>query len=200
MLFRTTKMLRRKLYILNRKWAKIRLWAILVPLLAYFLLAVLLSVFGLGVLGPAFDYTIYALLVLAVFGFPIAFLFCLISMSLRRVVKKNDMKAYVNGENKKLDKAYVKFNFGAFGLTFVWGVYFANFLALLIFVPVVNVVVVIYLGLCGNKALYRKYAYKTPQDLIVEQKNWNTWGKILGVFNILFLLFTNLMYLQLLQF
>ena len=69
MLFRTTKMLRRKLYILNRKWAKIRLWAILVPLLAYFLLAVLLSVFGLGVVGPAFDYTIYALLVLALGSF-----------------------------------------------------------------------------------------------------------------------------------
>jgi hypothetical protein len=80
-------------------------------------------------------------------------------------------------------------SWGAFGLTFLWGLYHQLFLSLLMFVPLVNIVVWIMLGAYGRRWAWEKGNWTDIQSFKKSQDKWDTVGKI-----IFFLFITILLY------
>lgn len=81
-------------------------------------------------------------------------------------------KAKLNDEQKLRE-----WNWGAFLLAPIWTL--ANRLdwwAILCFVPIVNVVVVFYLGYNGNRLAFEKSKIESVDDFMVIQKNWGLWS------------------------
>lgn len=79
-------------------------------------------------------------------------------------------------------------NWGAFGLSVIWGMYHSVWIAFLCLIPVVNIVVGIYLGIKGNELAWRKNKWQSVDEFLSVQKKWRTWGIIfflLGVFGML---------------
>ena len=84
----------------------------------------------------------------------------------------------------------LKWNWGAFLLAPFW--ILANKLSvgwfLLLFVSLVNIVALFYLGFNGNRLAYPKSNINSVDDFLDLQKEWNTWGVrffwILFVFSI----------------
>lgn len=87
-----------------------------------------------------------------------------------------------------------EWNWGAFLLAPIWAL--ANGLdkwAILCFVPIVNIVVVFYLGYNGNRMAFDKSEIESVDDFMIFQRNWEMWGVRLfwfglfvGVFFVIF--------------
>ncbi len=80
-----------------------------------------------------------------------------------------------------------KWNWGACMLGPIWA--FPNKLdwwAVLGFVPGVNIVVAIYLGLQGNRIAFRKSDIKSVREFMILQDVWGKWGLWVFRFYLLF--------------
>ena len=76
-------------------------------------------------------------------------------------------------------------NWGAAGLTFIWGVYYSVWISLLSFIPVLNLVVMIYLGLKGNEAAWKKNRWPSVEAFKASQEKWKVWGIIFFILSLL---------------
>jgi len=93
-----------------------------------------------------------------------------------------------------------KWNWGAAGLTWIWGVYFNVWISLLNFVPFLNVIFWIILGFKCNEWAWQKMRWKSVEDFKETQARWKPWGiafvalRVLGVaFTIIVALLPELM-------
>jgi hypothetical protein len=80
-------------------------------------------------------------------------------------------------------------NWGAFGLTFIWGIYHGVWISLLSFVPFVNIFVAIYLGIKGNELAWRKNRWSSVAQFQLSQLYWGRVGIIAFVMSILITFF-----------
>lgn len=71
-------------------------------------------------------------------------------------------------------------SWGAFGITWIWGIGNQVYIALLALIPFVNLVVSIYLGVVGHKLAWQKRRFASLQQYQETMRAWNAWG--LGVF------------------
>ena len=70
-----------------------------------------------------------------------------------------------------------KWNWAAFYLTPIWSIaHKLPVYTVLCFIPFVNFIVYIYLGVYGNRLAYPKSAYDTVDDFMEVQKYWNLWA------------------------
>lgn len=67
-------------------------------------------------------------------------------------------------------------NWGAFFLHGIWGLGNKTYIALLAFVPVVNVPVMIFLGLKGNEIAWKNKEWDSIEHFKTVQRNWNVAG------------------------
>lgn len=81
-------------------------------------------------------------------------------------------------------------NWGAFFLTFIWGVGNRVWIALLAIVPGINIVMAIILGIYGNDWAYGKNRYLSEAEFKKNQKLWAKWGAIVFVLFFCALIFT----------
>ncbi|MBQ7256303.1 MAG: ribonuclease G [Abditibacteriota bacterium] len=75
-------------------------------------------------------------------------------------------------------------NWGAFALTFFWGIANQTYWALLCLVPYVGIVASIYYGIYGNAWAWKSGRFRTPQECMECQKIWNKWGLVLFIVGI----------------
>ena len=76
-------------------------------------------------------------------------------------------------------------NWGAAGLTWIWGVYHGVWISLLTFIPIVNIVMVIVLGFKGNEWAWRSRPWESVERFVSSQKKWKPWGIVFFVLMIL---------------
>lgn len=69
-------------------------------------------------------------------------------------------------------------NWGAFFLNGIWGLGNKTYIALLGFVPVINVPVMIYLGLKGNELAWDNKDWNSIEHFQSVQKKWNIAGLV----------------------
>lgn len=69
-------------------------------------------------------------------------------------------------------------NWGAFFLNGFWGIGNKTYIALLAFVPVINVPVMIYLGLKGNELAWGNKNWESIEHFKEIQRKWNIAGLI----------------------
>ncbi|MES2183389.1 MAG: cytochrome c oxidase assembly factor Coa1 family protein [Pseudomonadota bacterium] len=69
-----------------------------------------------------------------------------------------------------------RWNWGAFLMTWIWGIGNNTFLALLVFVPFVNIVMPFILGVKGSAWAWRHKRWASVEEFRRIQRNWARWG------------------------
>ena len=191
-------MLKRQLYILNLNAAKRRLIAFACPFVLILLFAFLSFLYSQGLNGSLVEYIMIYLFYLCFLSVPVSLFYLATSILLRKRLKDESLEIW-NDKGASFPDKYKKLNFGAFGLNIFWGAYYGNLATFLLFFPVVNVFLVLYLLFRGNLVLFRTYAFETENQFKDYLKVWNKYGKIFGFITIIWLLYVNLLYYQLIM-
>jgi len=76
-------------------------------------------------------------------------------------------------------------SWGAAGLTWIWGIYHNVWISLLSFIPLVNLVMIVYLGLKGNELAWRSNKWTSVEEFKTAQGKWQTWGIIFFILGVL---------------
>lgn len=74
-----------------------------------------------------------------------------------------------------------RWNWGAFLLNWIWGIGNSVFIALLMFVPLVNIVMLFVLGARGSRWAWRNRAWRDAEHFRSVQRQWATAGIIIWV-------------------
>ncbi len=90
------------------------------------------------------------------------------------------------GEASVVPEEIKGWNWGAAGLTLIWGVYHGVWISLLMFIPFVNLVMWIILGIKGSEWAWRARPWESVERFVASQKKWKPWG--IAFFIISFLL------------
>ena len=78
-------------------------------------------------------------------------------------------------------------NWGAFFLNGIWGIGNKTYIALLAFVPILNVFMMFFLGLKGNRLAWKNKEWESVEHFKSAQRKWNVAGLIaLAIYLILF--------------
>lgn len=92
----------------------------------------------------------------------------------QRVVEKS------SGSTLALHETTVRgWSWGAFGLSWVWGIRFGVLSAFLTWIPLVGLVWIFFLGAKGNQWAQEKNPEIPPAKLAKDLREWNKWGLIL---------------------
>jgi hypothetical protein len=74
-----------------------------------------------------------------------------------------------------------EWNWGAAGLSLIWGLSHRVWISLLVFVPIVNIFFWIYLGINGNELAWRADKWESVESFKQTQNKWKPWGIIFFV-------------------
>ena len=69
-----------------------------------------------------------------------------------------------------------KWNFGAFFFTWLWGIFNETYIALLTFIPIINIFVLFYLGYKGNELAWKNKTWPSLKYFNTVQRLWSIWG------------------------
>lgn len=78
-------------------------------------------------------------------------------------------------------------NWGAFFLTWIWGIGNNTFIAFLTFIPIVNFVMIFVLGANGNEWAWQNKKWMSIEHFQKVQRLWAIWGFVLFLLGVLFL-------------
>ncbi|MBT1449778.1 hypothetical protein KJ365_02715 [Glaciecola sp. XM2] len=93
----------------------------------------------------------------------------------------NQQQQYVSGLGKDsvVPPEIKGWNWGAFFLNWIWGIGNSTYIALLVFVPLVNIVMLVLLGLKGNEWAWKNRAWRDVEHFKATQKKWRNASAIL---------------------
>jgi hypothetical protein len=69
-----------------------------------------------------------------------------------------------------------RWNWGAFFLSWIWGLCNNVFIALLCFIPIVNIIMIFVLGAKGNEWAWQNKRWNSIEDFLRIQKRWALCG------------------------
>jgi hypothetical protein len=72
-------------------------------------------------------------------------------------------------------------NWGAFWFTWIWGLFNRSYVALLVFIPFLNLIVPFYLGAKGNELAWRNRIWESTEEFTSEQRVWSIAGWIIAI-------------------
>lgn len=75
-------------------------------------------------------------------------------------------------------------SWGAAGLTWIWGIRFGVWLALLTFIPALGGIWWIVLGIKGKEWAWQARKWTSMDEFTAAMKPWDMWGKILFIVSI----------------
>ena len=92
------------------------------------------------------------------------------------------------GKQAVLPRELNRWNWGAFFLNWIWGIGNSTYIALLMFIPLVNLVMIFLLGMNGNRWAWQNRAWRDVEHF---RKTQRAWGYVGGAiwFIVLFIFF-----------
>jgi len=84
------------------------------------------------------------------------------------------------GKSSLVPTEILKWNWGAFFLSWIWGLANRSYIALLVFVPFLNIIMIFVLGAAGNIWAWQNKHWESIAHFQRVQKKWSQWG--VGVF------------------
>jgi len=90
-----------------------------------------------------------------------------------------------NGEASVVPEEIKGWNWGAAGLTWIWGISHGVWISLLVFIPFVNIVMWIALGLKGSEWAWKKQKWESVERFVSHEKKWKPWGIIFLLLSVL---------------
>jgi len=103
--------------------------------------------------------------------------------------KKSIENTSGQGPNAQVPEQIKRWSWGAFSLNWIWGLGNRTYLALLVFIPFVNLVMPFILGALGNEWAWRNKKWNSIDDFHRVQQQWAGWGYGLFVFSTVINLF-----------
>lgn len=91
------------------------------------------------------------------------------------------------GDTAQVPAEVDRWNWGAFLLTWIWGIGNNTFIALLMFVPFANMVMPFVLGAHGSAWAWRNKRWESVEAFRATQRRWAQWGLGLMVLSLLML-------------
>ncbi len=79
-----------------------------------------------------------------------------------------------------------KWNWGAFALNWIWGLFNGSFLPLLCFIPLFNLVWIFICGFNGNQWAWDSHKFTTVEEFETAQCKWNNAGLIVFIISLVF--------------
>ncbi len=76
-------------------------------------------------------------------------------------------------------------NWGAAGLTWIWGLWHGVWISLLFFIPVINIIMVIVMGIKGSEWAWKAQKWQSVESFTASQKKWKPWGILFFILMIL---------------
>ncbi len=80
-------------------------------------------------------------------------------------------------------------NWGAFGVTLIWGIYYGAWMVLWGFllglIPLVGILWKVYVGMKGNEWAWRKNKWQSVEQFMAVQNKWKPWGIVFFILGIL---------------
>ena len=80
------------------------------------------------------------------------------------------------GDNSELPLDLKGWNFGAFFGTWLWGIFNKTYIALLAFIPIINIFIPFYLGYKGNELAWKNKTWPSLKYFKIVQRLWSIWG------------------------
>jgi len=80
------------------------------------------------------------------------------------------------GETAVVPQEIIRWNWGAFFLSWIWGIRNKTYIAFLSVIPVVGFVMMIVLGMRGNEWAWQNKRWESVEQFQHEQKIWSTLG------------------------
>ncbi len=84
-----------------------------------------------------------------------------------------------NGTTTEMPVELRKWNWGAFFLSWIWGIANKTYIALLALIPFVNVIMIFVLGAKGSEWAWQNREWESVEQFQKVQKAWAVWGLIL---------------------
>ncbi len=122
--------------------------------------------------------------VLCIVGIPVGIVY--LSKKQRFPGLKYDSRSGL-GDTSQIPPEIKGWNWGAAGLTWIWGASHRVWISFLVFIPLVNFVVLIYLGIKGNELAWKADKWESVDTFLASQKKWTPWGVIFFILGIIFL-------------
>lgn len=86
-------------------------------------------------------------------------------------------------KENELTDLFKKWNWGAFFLTFIWGVFHGVYFSLLVLVPVIGWIIIPFiLGIKGNEWAWKKGDWKSLEEFHKKQELWKKIGILVFIF------------------
>lgn len=127
--------------------------------------------------------------IFAVLGILVGFVIAIVNFT----HKELDTKTVYDERSGKGDLSEVPvevkgWNWGAAGFPILWGMYHSVWLGLLAFVPFVNYVWWIVMGIRGNEWAWKSMPWESVEKFKAAQKKWKPWGITWIILEILFVI------------
>jgi hypothetical protein len=175
----------------NKKIGTLYIIMPFLSLAAIFLLYALVNMNAAGAPGPSM-----ANKILGIFGFVCIFgIFIGFYLGYKKLTKKEPTDLTLDnrsgeGKNSVIPKEIKKWNWGAAGLTWIWGVYHGVWVAMIVLVsakiPFASLIVTIFLGIKGNELAWKAKKYESVEKFLAAQNKWKKWGIIILVLQLIF--------------
>lgn len=89
------------------------------------------------------------------------------------------------GKTVEVPSVIKKWNWGAFFLNWIWGLSNETLIALLMFIPLVNIVMPFVLGANGSEWAWKNKRWKSVHHFKTVQKKWAWWGLGVWIFGLI---------------
>ena len=85
------------------------------------------------------------------------------------------------GKAAEIPREIIRWNWGAFFLTWIWGIRNKTYIAFLCPIPVIGFVMMIVLGMRGNEWAWQNRHWESIEKFQREQELWSKWGIRLAI-------------------
>lgn len=86
-----------------------------------------------------------------------------------------------HGQFTSVPREVKRWNWGAFWLTWIWGLFNGVYISLLGLIPIINIFMSFYLGAKGNELAWRNRYWDREIDFLKTQKKWAIAGWVVGL-------------------
>lgn len=85
------------------------------------------------------------------------------------------------GNYREIPKELKKWNWGAFWLAWIWGIFNRTYIALLALLPIANFIMPFYLGAKGNELVWKNNSWISVEEIRLTQKKWAIAGWFIAI-------------------
>lgn len=134
------------------------------------------------------------LAILCIIGIVIGVILAIVLFNKKELVSGVYDERSGKGKDSIIPPEIKGWNWGAFGITLIWGIYYGAWVVLwgllLGLIPLVGILWQVYVGIKGNEWAWRKNRWQSVEEFMAAQNKWKPWGIVFFILSFLPLIFS----------